>query len=153
MVKPQIQKEMREMESKLFKKYSFLSKLFILIVLILIIFLSIVFMGIYFLGYGHDWALLSLDAWIITISLICVVFILLEIIFYYHFSSFKKKRIEMEKPKPEFIDGKKVHVFTYPKEAKGGIFSKTYIEIDKKNILRLRSLIIPPDEIWGDKEI
>lgn len=153
MPKPQIQTEMRNKESRLLEKYSFWSKLFILIVIILIILLSIVFLGIYLFGYGHTWALFSLDAWIITTALFCVIFILLEIIFYYHFSSFRAKRMELEKPKPEIIDGKKVHVFTYPKGAEGGVFSKTYIEIDKKNILRLRSLIIPPDELWGDKEI
>ena len=33
----------------------------------------------------------------------------------------------------------------------GGIFSKTYIEIDNKNVLRLRTLIIPPEELWVKK--
>jgi len=153
MSKPQIQIELRKKESRLLQKYLFWSKLFILIIIILTILLSIVFLGIYIFGYGHNWALLPLDTWIIIIGLLCGIFILLEIIFYYHFSSERAKRIELEKPKPEFIDGKKVHVFTYPKDAEGGVFSKTYIEIDKKNILRLRSLIVPPDELWGDKEI
>ena len=56
-------------------------------------------------------------------------------------------------PNDLLIDGKKVYIFTFPKGAEGGVFSKTYIEIDKKNILRLRSLIVPPDELWGNKEI
>ncbi len=153
MSKPPIQTEMRNMELKLLRKYSFWSKLFILIIILLIILLSIVFLGVYIFGYGHNWALFSLDAWIIVISLLCVIFILFVLFFYYNFSSNVTKRIELETPKPEFIDGKKVYIFTFPKEAEGGVFSKTYIEIDKKNILRLRSLIVPPDELWGNKEI
>ena len=53
---------------------------------------------------------------------------------------------------PEFIDGKYIHVFTYPKAMEGGIFSKTYIEIDTENVLRLRTLIIPPNELWSKNE-
>ena len=53
---------------------------------------------------------------------------------------------------PEFIDGKYIHVFTYPKGIEGGIFSKTYVEIDSENILRLRTLIIPPNELWSKNE-
>ena len=150
---PQIQTEMRNMENKLLGKYSFWSKLFILIIILLIILLSIVFLGVYIFGYGYNWALFSLDAWIIITSSLCVIFILLELFFYYNFSSKVAKRIELERPKPEFIDGKKVYIFTFPKGAEGGVFSKTYIEIDKKNILRVRSLIVPPDELWGNKEI
>lgn len=153
MTKPKIQTEMRNKEAKLLEKYFLLSKLFILIIIILIILLSIVFLGVYLFGYGHNWALLSLDVWVIVISVLCVIFILLELFFYYNFSSLAAKRIELERPKPEIIDGKTVYVFTYPKEAEGGVFSKTYIEIDKKNILRIRSLIVPPDELWGNKEI
>ena len=152
MPKPQMQTEMRINESNFFKKYSFWSKLFIYIIILLIILLSIVLLGVYILGYGYNWALLSLDAWIILICFLCVIFILLEIFFYFHLSSKIKKRIELEKPKPEFIEGKKVFDYTYPEGVEGGVFSKTYIEIDKNNILRIRSLIIPPDELWGNKE-
>ena len=80
-----------------------------------------------------------------------IVFILLELIFYLHFSSVSKKTFEVEKPKQEFIDGKKVHVFTHPKGIEGGIFSKTYIEIDEKNVLRLRTPMIPPEKLWDKK--
>jgi len=153
MVKPQIQTEMRTNEYKLLGKYSFWSKLFIIIIILLIIVLSVVFLGVYIFGYAYNWALLPLDVWIIVICLFCVIFILLELFFYYNFSSVVANRIELEKPKPEFIDGKKVHIYTHPTGAEGGVFSKTYIELDKKNILRIRSLIVPPNELWGNKEI
>jgi hypothetical protein len=140
MTKPQIQTEMRTNEHKLLGKYSFWSRLFILIIILLIIVLSIVFLGMYIFGYAYNWALLSLDVWIIVISLLCIIFILLELFFYYNFSSIVAKRIEL-------------HIYTHPKGAEGGVFGKTYIELDKKNILRIRSLIVPPDELWGNKEI
>jgi len=153
MSKPPIQIEMRNTEAKLLDKYFLWSKLFILLIILFIVILSIVVIGVYIFGYGHTWALFSLDAWIILLCLLCVIFIVLEFVFYYHFSSVRAKRVELERPKPEFIDGKKVFIFTFPKGAEGGVFSKTYVEIDNKNILRIRSLIVPPDELWGNKEI
>ena len=110
--------------------------------------LSVVLFGVFVLGYGQNWAGISLDGWIIVVSLLSVIFILLEFLLYLNLSSLKKKRIELEKPKPEYINGKRVCVFTYPVGVEGGIFSKTYIELDKDNVLRLRSLIIPPEELW-----
>ena len=64
----------------------------------------------------------------------------------------KKKRMEKGKIEPEYINGKRVHVLTFPHGKEGGIFSKTYIQIDEDNVLRLRTLLIPPDELWGKKE-
>lgn len=153
MTRPPVQTEMRTNEHNLLGKYSLWSKLFILIIILLMVVLSVVFLGVYIFGYAYNWALLPLDIWIIIISVLCVIFILLELYFYYNFSQTVSKRIELEKPKPEFIDGKKVYIYTHPKDAEGGVFSKTYIELDKKNILRIRSLIVPPDELWGNKEI
>jgi len=147
MSKPQKQTELRNIENKLTGKYSLLSKLFLFIAILLIIWIIIVFAGISYLGYGHDWAGLGLEGWIIALCALFGVFIILELIFYSHFSSVKDKRIELEKPKSEFINGKRVYVYTYPKE-EGGIFSKTYIEIDEHSVLRLRSLMIPPEDLW-----
>jgi len=148
MTQPQLQVEMRNQEIKNIKKYTTLFKLFIVIIFLLVILLSVVLFGVFVLGYGQNWAFISLDGWIIAVSLLSVIFILLEFMLYLNLSSLKKKRIELEKPKPEYIDGKRVYVFTYPTGVEGGIFSKTYIELDKNNILRLRSLIIPPEELW-----
>jgi len=73
---------------------------------------------------------------------------LLEILFYLRFILLRRKRLRMEKPRPEYIDGKIVIDITFPMGTDGGIYSKTYIEIDKNSILRLKNLMIPPDEIW-----
>jgi hypothetical protein len=63
------------------------------------------------------------------------------------FNSVKNKRIELEKSKPEFIDGRRIFVYTFPEGVEGGIFSKTYIELDKHNVIRLRILMISPHEL------
>jgi len=147
----QIQVELRNTEDKLRGRYSLLSKLFLFIVILFIICVIIVFIGITSLGYGYNWAVVSLDGWIIIICALLGVFIIFELIFYSRFSSIRNKKIELETPKPEFINGKRVYVFTYPKEKEGGVFSKTYIDIDEQNVLRLKSLIIPPEELWSKK--
>jgi hypothetical protein len=152
MPKPKIDTELRSIEDQLRSRYSLLSKLFIIIAILFTIFIIIVFLGITFLGYGYNWAGLSLDGWIIVLCTIFVILIILELIFFIHFSSARTKRIDVEKPKTEFINGKRVFVFTFPKGKEGGIFSKTYIEIDNTSVLRLRSLMIPPEELWGKKE-
>lgn len=149
MSEPQTQVELRNTEDKLRGRYSLLSKLFLIITILLIICVVIVFAGVG--SYGYNWALVSLNTWIIILCALIGVFIIFELIFYYHFSSLSKKRIELETPKQEFIHGKKLHVFTYPKGKEGGVFSKTYIEIDEHNILRLRYLIIPPEELFSKK--
>jgi hypothetical protein len=148
MSETEIQFEIRRLEGKIASRYSFLSRMFLVLSIIFIILIGIIFTGVFILNSGHDWALLSLNNWIMVISALFALFIILNLIFYFHFTSVKNKRIELEKPKPEFIDGKKVHVYTYPKGIEGGIFSKTYIEIDGHNLLRLRTLMIPPEDLW-----
>ena len=148
MSEQQIQVEMHIYEEKLRNKYSMFIKLFLVITFLLLIGILVVSLGISYFELGYNWAWLSLDGWNILASVFFVVFIFFVLIFYYHFSSLRNKIIELEKPKPEFIDGKKVHVFTFPDGKEGGLFSKTYIEIDEHNVLRLRTLMIPPEEVW-----
>ena len=148
MSEQQIQVEMRLYEDKLKKRYSFLIKLFLLFSLLLIIAIVIVFTGIAYFDSGYNWAGLDLNGWNILSSTFFALFIILILFFFLHISSVRKKIIELEKPKPEFINGKLVHVFTLPKGKEGGLFSKTYIEIDDHNVLRLRTLMIPPEEVW-----
>ena len=149
MYQSEIETEMRSVEDKLRRRYSLLSKIFIIIGLLFTIFIIIVFLGIHSLGYGYNWALISLDQWIIALCALFGFFVILELLFFFHFSFAKSKRADAEKPKQEFLDGKRVFVFTFPKGKEGGIFSKTYIEIDNNRVLRLRSLMIPPEELWG----
>lgn len=145
--------EIVEFSDKIKKKYSNFTKILFLIGIILIIWVLIVFSGVLFWGYSYNWAGLSLETWVLAVSVIIGVFILIELIFYYRFSNINKEIKQKSQPKPEFINGKRVHVLTYPKGAQGGIFSKTYFEIDSHNILRLRTLMIAPGEIWSKNEI
>ena len=116
-----IQVELRNFESTLQDKYLKISKLFVLITILLIIPILVVFLGIIIYENAYNWAGLSLEGWILGVCLIVSIFIILELVLYYHYNSVKNKRIELEKPKPEFIDGRRIFVYTYPKGVEGGI--------------------------------
>jgi len=144
--------EISQVEDKLKARYSTLSKVFVAISIFFIIWLVVIVLGIYLLGQGYNWALISLEGWIYVLCALIGFFVLLEIIFYLHYNGVKKRRLDAEKPEPEFAQGKRLHVYTHPKGAEGGIYSKTYIKIDENNVLRLRTLMVPPQEIWIKKE-
>ena len=145
-------KDMRTLEKGLSELYSRISMILILLTIILIVWFLILLAGVYIWDYSGDWAFLSLNSWILLLSVLIVIFILINFVLYYRLKSFDKKRIEEEKPKPEFIKGRKVHEYTFPKHSEGGIFSRTYVSIDEHNVLRLRILMIKPDELWRKKE-
>jgi len=147
MTESEIQVDLRNFEAKLQDKYSKISKLFVFITILLIVLILVIFLGILVYENAYNWAGLSLEGWIFGVCLIIGIFIILELILYFHYNSVKNKRIELEKPKPEFIDGRRIFIYTYPKGVQGGIFSKTYIEIDGHSVLRLRILMIPPNEL------
>jgi hypothetical protein len=148
MTTPEKLVELSNLESKFSSKYLRFFRIFLIITILLIILLIISAIGIIFLGLGINWFLFSFDGWLVGLSLIIGLFILLEIIFYLHCYLLGRKRIKLGKPTPEYIDGKKVIEITFPSGTDGGIYSKTYIEIDNNNILRLKNLMIPPDELW-----
>jgi len=143
-----IQVEMRLYEEKLRSRYFLFLILFLIVAILLITTVAVVFSGISYADMGYNWAALNIEGWIILSSIILLVFIILSLFLYTHINSVRNKIIELEKPKPEFVNGKMVHVYTHPKEKEGGLFSKTYIEIDEHNILRLRTLMVPPEEVW-----
>ena len=147
MTESKIQVDLRNFEAKLQDRYSKISKLFVLLTVLLIVLVLVVFLGILVYENAYNWAGLSLEVWIYGVCLIIAIFIILELVLYFHYNSVKNKRIELEKPKAEFIDGRRIFIYTYPKGDQGGIFSKTYIEIDGHSVLRLRILLIPPHEL------
>jgi len=144
--------ELSKVENKLKAKYSTLSKVFLVIAVLFILWIVIVVLGIHLLGLGYNWALLTLDNWIYVLCALIGFFVVLEIIFYLHYKAVSKKRLEAEKPELEFYKGKRLHVYTHPKGAEGGIYSKTYIKIDENSVLRLRALMVPPQDLWSKKE-
>lgn len=140
-----------EFQGRIRKKYLRISLIFFILGIMLILWTFIVFLGVYIWNYNNNWVLTSLENWIFAVSIIIVILILFEIIFYTSYSSLLRRKFMKDQP-VEYINGKKVHIYTTPKGIKGGIFSKTYIEIDEHNLLRLRTLMIPPGELWGKKE-
>lgn len=135
-------------EDRLRIKYSRLSKVLLLFAILAGIWVSLIYLAIVVWDKSYTWALFSLDIWLYLAIIGVVVFILINIVIYLHFNSVYKNRLEIQKPKPEYIDGKRVHVFTVPSGIEGGVFSKTYVKIDEHNILRLRSLMVPPEDLW-----
>ena len=140
-----------EIENKFSKKYSKLSKIFLVITILFIVWIAVIILGIIF-EFGPTWTLLTLDSWIYALSTLIAIFVILDLIFYLHFITLQKKRFQKEKPKPIFHEGKRLYIYTHPKGAEGGIFSKTYVKIDENSILRIRTLMIPPNELWIKKE-
>ncbi len=140
--------DISKVEDKLIVKYSRLSKILLVITVLFSLWILFVALANIILKFEPAWAFFTLDVWIYVWCFVVCFFILLILIFFFHYSSVRKKRLEQEKPKPEFIDGKRLHIYTCPKGSEGGIFSKTYIKIDDNNILRLRTLMIPPNELW-----
>ncbi len=143
--------DISKVEDKLRSRYSKLSKILLIVTILFSFWIVFVALANIILKFEPTWAVLTLDSWIYVWCIVVGFFILFILVFFFHYSSVKKKRVEQEKPKPEFIDGKRLHIYTDPKGCEGGIFSKTYIKIDDNNILRLRTLMIPPNELWEKK--
>jgi membrane protein YdbS with pleckstrin-like domain len=138
-------------ENKIKNIYQKLSKLFIVITLLFFIWIIAVALGTTIFDFRPNWALLNLDYWLYAGSIIIAFFIVIELLTIIYYIILRNKRKNAEKPKTEYRDGKLVHVFTYPIDAEGGIFSKTYVKIDDNNVLRLKTQMIQPSDIWIDK--
>jgi hypothetical protein len=134
-------------ERKISARYKWFFKLFLIVTFLLVFLLIISAVGIIFLGLGTNWFLFNFEGWIFGVSIVIGLFVILEILFFLHFFFVRRQRIKLGTPKPEYIDGKKIIDITFPKGTDGGVYSKTYIEIDNNNILRLKNLMIPPDEL------
>ena len=145
-------RELQKSEYKSKARFSRLSLMFILITILFAVWIVFVALGIIIYELKPTWALLSLDSWIYAGCVLVAFFIFLELVFYFNHKMIGRKKLVAEKPKPEYYGGRRVHIYTYPKNSDGGIFSKTYVTIDGKNVLRLRTLMIPPGELWTKKE-
>jgi hypothetical protein len=147
MSQSEISAKMLDFEKKISARYRWFFRQFFFISIILISLVVIAAIGIVYLGLGTNWFLFNFEGWIFGVLLAIGLFVLLEILFFLHFFFYRRKRLRLEQPQPEYIDGKIIIDITFPKGIDGGVFSKTYIEIDNNSILRLRNLMIPPDEI------
>ena len=127
------------------------SKLFFLFIMIYCLWIALLIVGIYYLQLEQTWAILTIEQWILSAIVVISIAICLEIILVLYFVLSKKKHIPSKK-QPTLVDGKQVHCYTIPINAKGGIFSKTYILIDEKRVLNLRYQMVPPSDLWEQKQ-
>jgi hypothetical protein len=139
-------------EEKQKHRYLKVSKFLFLITIIFCLWIAITIMGVYFLQLGNKWAAFTIEQWILSGIFLVSVVIGLEIVFLLYFALSKKRHLQPEPEKEVFVQGKKVHNFTLPIDAKGGIFSKTYILIDENSVLNLRYQMIPPHDLWGQHQ-
>ena len=121
-----------DLENKRLNLYLKLSKIFLLFAVLFILWIIVISIGIYVLELTPSWTILSLENWVLIFSVLIGIFILLEIIFYFHYISKYGKRIGFRKIKHDSIKGKNLFVYTNPSLSESGIFSRTYIEIDKE---------------------
>jgi hypothetical protein len=129
--------------------YSFkkISRVFIFLSIMLILWVIIVASGLIIMEMDPEWAFLTLENWTLLSIIIILLFSIIEIIYYIYTLKYSDKIVEFEEVEPETLHGKKIYIYTTPKDSKGGVFSKTYIQIDKKNVLRIRNQMIPPEEL------
>jgi hypothetical protein len=140
-------------EEKLKRRYLKASKLLFMFTVLYSLWIALVIMSVYFLPLGNKWAVLTLEQWILSAILLLGVVIGLEIIFILHNTLLRKKQVQAEQPQqPVYLQGKQVNIYTIPAGAKGGIFSKTFIMIDEARVLNLRYQMIPPNDLWGQKQ-
>ncbi len=145
-------KALRKVECALSNRYTRLTKVFLVLAVLCMLWVAIVALGIVFMDFGPAWAIVTLDTWIVFLSGVFALFIVVDLLLYMHYKIVRDKRIKAERPKPEFIDGKLVYEYTHPKGVEGGIFSKTYVTIDGHSVLRVRSMMVPPGELWVKEE-
>lgn len=132
--------------SKTKEQYSLIYKIIAAFSITYLAILFVISLTTMFTNNVFNWFYQKIDLWIYTGFILTALFISIETILYVIYKN-KKSRCN-DRKKPEYINGKKLHVFTYPRGAKGGIFSKTYIDIDEDNILLLRYLMNPPEETF-----
>jgi hypothetical protein len=127
------------------------SKLLFFCTIIFSLWIALLIMSVYFFKFENKWAVLTTEQWILTAIVFISIAIGLDIILLLYYTLSRKKYVPPEK-QLIFLEGKKLHNYTIPVNAKGGIFSKTYILIDEDHILNLRYQMIPPIDLWGQKE-
>ena len=139
-------------EDKLKRRYLRVSKLILLFAVIYALWVALVLTGTFFLGLGISWAALTVEQWVLSAIILFAIFIVLELLVFLRLALAKRTKTKKEtKAATQFIQGKRVHTFTVPIGAKGGIFSKTYVKIDEKSVLNLRYQITAPHDLWGKK--
>ena len=133
-----------------------LPKLFLILTIIFILWIFVVASGSMILGFDSSWAGFSLAFWAIMFSVLIAIFIILDIVFLIKpelgLQTTDNLVQTTEMKIPEYRDGKRVYDFTFPPQVKGGLFSKTYLNIGENFLLRVRDQMFTADELWSDKK-
>jgi len=127
------------------------TKLFTILAFFYILWVAIVILGIYYLNMGYRWSYFSLEQWVLGGCILLGIFIVLELIFL--LITTKQYTSQTQQVEKVFFKEKQLHVFTYPSQAKGGIFSRTYIPLNEHTILRVRTQMIKAEELWQQKNL
>lgn len=138
-------------QERLKTRYLKLSKLILILGILYSLWIGFIIISVYFLGFGNKWAVITMDEWILSGIIVIGIFIGFEFIFIFHHYTAKRRKIQREKPKPLYYKNRQVHNFTLPIGSEGGIYSKTYINIDEDTILNIRFQMIPPNDLWKKK--
>ena len=76
-----------------------------------------------------------MEQWILSAIALISIAIGLEVVLLAQYTLARKKHLAPKKLKQkEYVQGKQVHSYTIPLDARGGIFSKTYILIDEDRV-------------------
>jgi hypothetical protein len=129
--------------------YEMLPKLFLILTIIFLLWVIIIITIPMIIDVDPTWTGISASFWIIMISVLIGVFIVVDI-FLYVFPKYDitQKVDSIIKPKIEMMKGKRVYEYTFPQDTKGGMFSKTYIELDEKSIIRIRHQMLTAEKLW-----
>lgn len=132
-----------------------LPKLFLILTIVFLMWIFIVATGALILDLSPTWTGLSLGMWAILISILVAAFIIIDVLFLLkpELAGMKESSTVQlnQQHLLEYREGKRVYEFTYPPDGKGGIFSKTYLEIDDI-ILRVRNQMFTAEELWDNRE-
>ncbi|MBN1280648.1 MAG: hypothetical protein JXA00_03275 [Candidatus Thermoplasmatota archaeon] len=139
-----------EEEETLKHRYLTVSKILLLITMMYIIWIALLLIGSFTLKLAGDWAVLTLEQWVLSAIALLSIVIVIEVLFLLHHMVLQQHQGKPKKTRqPAYLKGKQVHTITLPLGAQGGIFSKTFIAIDDHRVLNLRYQMIPPSDLWG----
>ena len=113
--------------------------IFVISVLFVVLIIGVIIGTIVF-ELEPSWAIFPIKSWIIAGIYSTGFFILLDFFFFYH--CLKGDKCNYKKTKIEYSNGKKIYVYTNPKELSGGIFSKTYMQVEEDTYICVKSPMI-----------
>lgn len=151
-------------DSRLRRRYRRITVLLLIIAILFTAWTIAVVSAVFMLGIGGAWTVLTPTEWVIINIVVVVLFVFIDLFIFLRYRTTaqevepgvvserrrfrRRKGQEAPAPAPATIHGHEVFTMTLPSGAKGGIFSKTFVEIDDHRVLQLRYQIIPSSLLW-----